>query len=166
MQLDSTIFNHQHHFGRAYFMRISAKARYGLSAMIYFAMRAPQQTKFTVLEISEALKISKIYLEQVFTPLKLAGIVQATKGPQGGYSLTRDPMDITVYDVLAATETSLFEPTPSTVEDSALHIESVMHESVFLPLDQTVRTSLSHITIRQLADRANEKIDTGYMYYL
>jgi DNA-binding IscR family transcriptional regulator len=75
-------------------------------------------------------------------------------------------MDITVYDVLAATETSLFEPTPSTVEDSALHIESVMHESVFLPLDQTVRTSLSHITIRQLADRANEKIDTGYMYYL
>ena len=44
-------------------MRISAKARYGLAAMIYFSTRYPSQTKFTVLEISEALKISKIYLE-------------------------------------------------------------------------------------------------------
>ena len=86
-------------------MRISAKARYGLSAMVYFAMRYPTQTKFTVLEISEALKISKIYLEQVFTQLKVEGIVGATKGPQGGYSLKRPPAEITAYEVLAATET-------------------------------------------------------------
>ena len=64
-------------------MRISAKARYGLSAMVYFAMRYPAQTKFTVLEISEALKISKIYLEQVFTRLKVEGICRRRQGASG-----------------------------------------------------------------------------------
>ena len=147
-------------------MRISAKARYGLAAMVYFSMRYPTQTKFTVLEISEALKISKIYLEQVFTQLKLASVVQATKGPQGGYSLTRTPAEITVYDVLSATETSLFDPTPSTVTDSAPHIESVMADSVYGILDQTVRESLTKVTLEQLAEKAIHDSSAGYMYYL
>ena len=147
-------------------MRISAKARYGLAAMVYFAMRYPSQTKFTVLEISEALKISKIYLEQVFTQLKLAGVVQATKGPQGGYSLARLPEETSVFDVLSATETSLFDPTPATVGDSAPHIEQVMEGSVFGILDQAVQHSLSSITLAQLAEQAIQNSTTGYMYYL
>lgn len=147
-------------------MRISAKARYGLAAMVYFAMRYPSQTKFTVLEISEALKISKIYLEQVFTQLKLAGVVQATKGPQGGYSLARLPEETSVFDVLSATETSLFDPTPATVGDSAPHIEQVMEGSVFGVLDQAVQHSLSSITLAELAEQAIQNSTTGYMYYL
>ena len=147
-------------------MRISAKARYGLAAMVYFAMRYPSQTKFTVLEISEALKISKIYLEQVFTQLKLAGVVQATKGPQGGYSLARLPEETSVFDVLSATETSLFDPTPATVGDSAPHIEQVMEGSVFGILDQAVQHSLSSITLAELAEQAIQNSTTGYMYYL
>lgn len=147
-------------------MRIAAKARYGLATMIYFAMHNSAQTKFTVLEVSEALKISKIYLEQVFTQLRLSGIVQATKGPQGGYSLTRPPAEITVYDVLSATETSLFDPTPETVGDSAPHIEGAMTGSVYSVLDQTVRKILSGITLEQLAEKAIHDSAAGYMYYV
>lgn len=147
-------------------MRISAKARYGLAAMVYFAMRYPTQTKFTVLEVSEALKISKIYLEQVFTRLKMDGVVQATKGPQGGYSLTRDPAEITAYEVLAATETSLFDATPETVGQQAPHLEQVMMEDVYQVLDQQVKDTLSEITLGQLAQKTIEKGTTGYMYYL
>lgn len=147
-------------------MRISAKARYGLSAMVYFAMRYPTQTKFTVLEIAEALKISKIYLEQVFTRLKMEGIVQATKGPQGGYSLKRAPAEITVYEILYATETSLFDATPETLGEQAPYMEQVMMEDVFHVLDDTVQRTLSAITLEQLAQKAIEKSTTGYMYYL
>lgn len=147
-------------------MRISAKARYGLSAMVYFAMRYPSQTKFTVLEVSEALNISKIYLEQVFTRLKMDGIVQATKGPQGGYSLKAAPEEITVYQVLYATETSLFDATPETLGDQAPYLEQVMMEQVFQKLDETVKNALSQITLHDLAQKAIEKSTTGYMYYL
>ena len=147
-------------------MRISAKARYGLAAMVYFAMRYPTETKFTVLEVSEALKISKIYLEQVFTRLKSEGIVLATKGPQGGYSLKKAPGEITVYQVLYATETSLFDPTPETLGDQAPYLEQVMGEDVFGVLDETVKETLEGITLEQLAQKAIEKSTTGYMYYV
>lgn len=147
-------------------MRISAKARYGLAAMVYFSMRYPEQRKFTVLEISETLKISKIYLEQVFTQLKLAGIIHATKGPQGGYSLSRLPSETTAYDVLYATETSLFDPTPSTVAESAPHIEQAVTQTVYAALDGSVKDRLLKITLRDLAEEAIQNTASGYMYYL
>jgi Rrf2 family protein len=147
-------------------MRISAKARYGLATMIYFSTRYPHQLKFTVAEVSETLKISKIYLEQVFTQLRMAGIVQATKGSQGGYSLCRRPDEISAYEVLAAAETSLFEATPATVGENAGYIEKTMTDQVFSALDHTVKDSLSAITLQQLADSANANNATGYMYYL
>lgn len=118
------------------------------------------------MEISEALKISKIYLEQVFTRLKVEGIVGATKGPQGGYSLKRPPAEITAYEVLAATETSLFDSTPETLGEQAPYLEQVMVEEVFRVLDDTVKETLSNITLEQLAQKAIEKSTTGYMYYL
>lgn len=147
-------------------MRVSAKARYGLATMIYFATRYPYQLKFTVAEVSDTLKISKIYLEQVFTQLRVAGLVQATKGPQGGYSFVRTPEEITAYEILSAAETSLFESTPETVSESADYIEKTMSEQVFTALDDSVRQHLSAITLRQLADSANAYNATGYMYYL
>ena len=147
-------------------MRISAKARYGLATMIFFAVRHPYQLRFTVGEVSEALKISKIYLEQVFTQLRKAGIVQATKGPQGGYSLAKDPGEITVFAVLDATETALFEETSDTVTEGSAFIEKAMQESVFAPLDETVKTMLESLTLSQLAEKAASWNTAGYMYYL
>ena len=147
-------------------MRISAKARYGLATMTYFSLRYPYQLKFTVSEVSESLQISKIYLEQVFTQLRKAGIVQATKGPQGGYSLTRKPEEITVFEVLDATETGLFENTAATVEEGASYLEQAMESVVFSPLDETVRGMLSGITLSQLAKKAADSNTAGYMYYL
>ena len=147
-------------------MRISAKARYGLAAMVYFSARHPYQTKFTVSEVSEALHISKIYLEQVFTQLRKAGILQATKGPQGGYSLTGNPESITVYSVLDATETGLFEETAETVTEGSDFIEQAMQAAVFRPLDDAVREMLSGVTLAALAEKAAEGSTAGYMYYL
>ncbi len=147
-------------------MRISAKARYGLATMIYFACYYPDKQKFNVLEISQSLGISKIYLEQVFTQLKNSGIVTAIKGPKGGYSLSRAPSEITAYDILTATDSSLFEPTPATVAEQAPNIESTLGVEVFDVLDASVRTALSAITLRQLAETAQQNSTIGYMYYL
>ena len=147
-------------------MRISAKARYGLAAMIYFGLQEETHPKLSVLEVSEALNISKIYLEQVFSQLKAAGIVHAVKGPQGGYSLSRSARDITAYDVLSATETSLFDVTPETVSENASHIEEAMYSQVFDRLDQSVKAVLSEISIAELAETAYTLTADGYMYYL
>lgn len=48
--------------------------------------------------------ISEYYLERILGSLKKAGLIRATRGVQGGYTLTRPPAQINVGDILRALE--------------------------------------------------------------
>jgi len=148
-------------------MRISAKGRYALAAVICMAQQYISGENITVISISEKLGISKIYLEQVFSLLKKAEIVSSSKGAQGGYQLTRMPGQITVLDVLRAVEVSLFEQTQTTVSDNAPDIEEALKLSVFEVLDKNIGKTLSSITIGDLVSEAEKhKSENAMMFYI
>ncbi|GAA0123233.1 MAG: Rrf2 family transcriptional regulator [Clostridium argentinense] len=148
-------------------MRISAKGRYGLAAVIYMAKFHQNGEYITILKISEALGISKIYLEQTFSLLKRAEIVTSIKGAQGGYRLARMPIDITVFEVLSAIETSLFEKTEETVENKVPTLESVMRSFVFEPLDNEIETSLKKTTLYDLANEyEKQSANNNFMFFI
>jgi Rrf2 family protein len=87
-------------------MRISTKGRYSLEALLYMAL-LPEGDFSSTRAIAEDTGISDGYLEQLFIPLRKAGIIQGIRGPQGGYLPGKNPADITVGDVLRAVEGSL-----------------------------------------------------------
>lgn len=148
-------------------MRISVKGRYALAATTSMALNHNNNEYITLISISDKLGISKIYLEQVFSLLKRGGIVIAIKGSQGGYQLARTPRQITIYEVLAAVETSLFESTEQTIKEKSPEIETAMNQIVFGPLDSTIRTSLQSITLFDLAAEAEKgKTDQGFMFFI
>ncbi|MCL2871371.1 MAG: Rrf2 family transcriptional regulator [Betaproteobacteria bacterium] len=141
-------------------MRLSAKGRYALAALIEIARQTQKGEIVSVLSISEKLGISKIYLEQVATSLKKSGIIQSTKGARGGYQLAQEARAITVLDVLAAVENTLMEKSDETVSEQSPSIEAAMRELVFNKLDRAVETCLSGVTIQDLleyADRQNSE---------
>ena len=105
-------------------MRISAKGRYALAAMINIAQNYNNGRYITVISISEKLGISKIYLAPVFSLLKRGGLVTSVKGTQGGYLLTRAPKHITAYDILSSVELPLFEHVDKTVSQNAHFIDA------------------------------------------
>jgi len=146
-------------------LKISAKTRYGLAALVFMAKNASKGT-VTVACLSETLDISKIYLEQVFSLLKRGDIVASTKGSQGGYRLSRGADAITVYDVFAATETLLLEKTEETVKNNSKNsenIEKVLHEAVFDVLDGSIRDTLKKITLDDIVGKTNDS--DSYMYF-
>lgn len=148
-------------------MRISAKTRYGLAAVIRMAECADPSECVTIISMAQRLHISKIYLEQVFALLKRGGVVHSIQGAQGGYLLSRPAEEITVYQVLAALESSMFEKAADTVTESDRSIEDTMHSRVFSVMDGVLKNTLSGITIRALAEEAaSVREDSGYMYYL
>jgi Rrf2 family protein len=55
-------------------------------------------------EIAAAEGIPSAYAEQILMKLKGAGLVRSHRGAKGGYTLVRPPDEITVADVLGATE--------------------------------------------------------------
>lgn len=84
-------------------IRPSTKARYALRAMIELAIHegsGPLQLR----EIAQAQRISAKYLEQLTILLRRAGLLQAERGPQGGYELARPAHDITAQDIIMAVE--------------------------------------------------------------
>lgn len=148
-------------------MRISVKARYALAATISMAQEYERGTRVTIIKLSEKMKISKIYLEQVFSLLKRADIVVSTKGPQGGYQLAKKPALITTFDILVAVEQPLFEKTEKTVSGRALSIEKAMQMMVFERLDISVKDFLENVSLATLAEEAGKYNDNeNYMFYI
>jgi len=87
-------------------MRLSTKSRYGLRAMFDIAFNcgnAPTQIQ----DISRRQHISQRYLEQIFQSLKKGGLLRSKRGPQGGYILAREPHEITLKEIIQATEGDL-----------------------------------------------------------
>lgn len=80
-------------------MKISTKGQYGLVALVDMAIYG-ERDYINLKSISERQGISDKYLEQLFIPLKRAGLIDSLRGAQGGYRLSRDADKITVKDVL------------------------------------------------------------------
>ena len=148
-------------------MRISAKGRYAIAATISMAQEYERGECITVIKLSEKLNISKIYLEQVFSLLKREDIVISTKGPQGGYQLTRKPDLITVFDILKAVETSLFEKAGESVSEQAPDIEKAMNNIVFEQLDNVIIDFLSSTSLADLVSEAAKHTgNENCMFYI
>lgn len=140
-------------------MRISVKGRYALAAVIEIARTFGGDENVAVINISTSLGISKIYLEQVFAQLKKARLLLAVKGSRGGYQLSRSPSKINAWEVLSALESTLAEPTESTVGENAPEIEMAMKTVVFLPLDAAIKEFLSGVTVQDLLDSSEKQND-------
>jgi Rrf2 family protein len=87
-------------------MRVSTKGRYSLEAILYMAL-LPEGEYVSTRSIAGETGISDGYLEQLFIPLRRAGIIRGVRGPQGGYCLGKPRKDISVGDVLRIMEGSL-----------------------------------------------------------
>ena len=84
-------------------MRLSTKGRYGVLAMVELAMQYGKGP-LSIKEIAERQNFSDSYMEQLFSALKMAGLVKSLRGAHGGYVLARDPDDITIGEIIRTLE--------------------------------------------------------------
>lgn len=84
-------------------MSFTSKSRLAIIALVDLAVHE-RLGAVTAGSIANRQKISLGYLEQLIARLRRAGLVTAYRGPGGGYSLTRDPADITAYEIVMAVD--------------------------------------------------------------
>ncbi|MCG7904809.1 MAG: Rrf2 family transcriptional regulator [Candidatus Thiodiazotropha weberae] len=84
-------------------MRLTSKSRYAITAMITLAL-SHNKGPMTLSEISESQGISLSYLEQLFASLRSKGLVKGYRGPGGGYSLAKGAENISIADIICATD--------------------------------------------------------------
>ena len=87
-------------------MRLSTRSRYGARATLEMARNWGKcHTKRK--DIARSQSISESYLENILIALKNDGIVRTVRGARGGFSLTRAPSDITLFEVISSLEGDL-----------------------------------------------------------
>ncbi|MEG6585603.1 RrF2 family transcriptional regulator [Dendrosporobacter sp. 1207_IL3150] len=84
-------------------MKLSTKGRYGVAAMYDLALHYGQGP-ISLKSVAQRQGISEHYLEQLMGALRKAGYVKSIRGSQGGYTLTKDPTQITVGDIITIME--------------------------------------------------------------
>jgi Rrf2 family protein len=80
----------------------SQTVEYALRAVVHLADRAPAAR--TTDQIAQATQVPKAYLSKVLQNLVRAGIVHSQRGLGGGMTLTRDPAEVTILEVVDAVE--------------------------------------------------------------
>ena len=88
-------------------MKISTKGRYAVRLMYDLAMHHTGDW-IALKDISRRQEISVKYLEQIVRQLSIRGYLKSLRGPKGGYQLSRDPKDYTIYEILKITEEMLY----------------------------------------------------------
>ncbi|NLY39916.1 MAG: Rrf2 family transcriptional regulator [Firmicutes bacterium] len=84
-------------------MKLSARVEYGVRAMAVLAFHY-QNGPLPLREIARQEEISFQFLEQIFSDLRRAGLLESVRGVRGGYLLARPPAEIKVGDIVRAVE--------------------------------------------------------------
>ena len=85
-------------------MRVPMKVDYGVRALVDLATHQAVNGSATVATavIAQRQQIPKQYLDRILLSLKKAGMIASSRGPRGGYRLSKDPHNVTVTMVMEA----------------------------------------------------------------
>ena len=131
-------------------MNITTKGRYALRVMLDLAQHS--DAGFVSLKVTaERQNVSLKYLEMIISHLKKAGLVESTRGKEGGYRLTRDPDHYTVLEILSCIEDNLAPV--SCIQAGEIrcdHAEACRTIPMWKELDEITNRYLSSVTLEDL----------------
>lgn len=122
-------------------MRLSTKSRFAIQSMIDLALRE-RSGPVALAQIAALQGVSLSYLEQLFSRLRRAGLVDSTRGPGGGYTLGRRAADITAADISAAVEDDAGDPDGGRMS---------LTRDLWADLDEVLMRHLATVSLQQMA---------------
>ncbi len=140
-------------------MHLSTKGRFAVTAMIDLALNS-NGDPVTLSGISKRQGISISYLEQLFSRLRRNGLVQAVRGPGGGYLLNKYLATIKVSDIIFAVD----EPMDTTECGSkgecrsaqANHLQYCMTHELWTNLNRHMIAYLDSVNLASLVEQQKQ----------
>ncbi len=135
-------------------MRISTKGHYGIHAILDLA-RSYGKGPILMRELTQRHGHSEKYLEQLLRDLRRQGIVQSSRGVNGGYWLARDPAQVSLLEVIETLEGGLLEKPSGCMSDCGDIDSCATLEIWFKGLDE-LRTLLAGRSLAEHLERQDE----------
>ncbi len=141
---------------RIQIMKLTTKGRYAVTAMLDLAINR-DRGPVTLADISQRQGISLSYLEQLFSRLRKRGLVDSTRGPGGGYRLSRAAEAIGVADVIAAVDETV-DATRCKGQQNCSDSRACLTHQLWTDLSNQIRDFLDGITLAQVLDKRSNEV--------
>ena len=146
-------------------MNISAKSRYAVRALIELAHHN-DGIPVPIADIANRRGIPLQFLEQLFSTLRKAGILNSHRGVRGGFSFKRLPEDVSVLDVVQVLDGNV-APAQCTAGAPCDKLDTCVMNEVWLDVKASLEGVLGAATIGDLAYKESLRQErVGEMYYI
>ncbi|HIK14058.1 MAG TPA: Rrf2 family transcriptional regulator [Leptolyngbyaceae cyanobacterium M33_DOE_097] len=143
-------------------LELTAKLEYALLALMELASHPDSKSPLTISEISTRHLIPERYLEQIFTLLRRGGMLQSQRGAKGGYTLSKEPWQVTVLDVIALVEGDR----KSKKLGNAASVEQELVYEIWQKANSNFQVALSQYTLHDLCQHRDLRKQENHMYYI
>ncbi len=136
-------------------MKLTTKGRYAVTAMLDLSLHS-DDGPVSLVEISERQDISLSYLEQLFSKLRRKELVNSMRGPGGGYTLSRDPQEIAVSNIIMAVDENL-DVTNCGNASGGCHETNkrCLTHNLWMDLSNRIQSFLDDISLQDLMDKGD-----------
>ncbi len=80
----------------------SKKCEYGIRALTVIGELGKEGRKVGIKEICQSSKTPESFTAKILQDLVRRGVINSTKGPNGGFYISKDLNEITLYDIVEA----------------------------------------------------------------
>jgi Rrf2 family protein len=88
----------------SYTVELARSCHYAIRGLVFLASRERPDEPVQLHDIAEAISAPEAFLSKIFQSLRASAIVRSHRGVARGYALARGPAEISLYDVIVATE--------------------------------------------------------------
>jgi Rrf2 family transcriptional regulator, cysteine metabolism repressor len=144
-------------------MHLLAREETGLRCLLQVALGGTPGGPVPIAQIAAGEDISSVYAAKLMRQLRIAGLVESTRGAAGGYLLSRPADHISVWDAIRALDES-FLPEADCECDPRDRLDcrrttSCAVSSLWRRLGEEIRRELEAVTLADLCGGALERPD-------
>ncbi len=136
-------------------MKLTTRGRYAVTAMLDLAIHE-SNGPVSLAEIATRQGISLSYLEQIFARLRKFELVSSTRGPGGGYTLSRNAAQISAADVICAVDEKM-DITRCRGRENCQAEQRCLTHDLWEDLSAQIQDFLSCIDLAQLVNRRSTR---------
>ncbi len=155
-------------------MKLSTRCRYATLALFDIAFHSNGEAT-QVRQIAQRQEIPARFLEQIFQDLRRAELVDGKRGRNGGYFLRKTPADISIADIIQATdgpiEVNFQQGDEGTMQPGSAPRDSrYVSGLIWTEVTAKIKDIYASYTLEALVQRAEQegipRGQSGYMYFI
>ena len=141
-------------------LKLTKKADYGLMAMKHLAEHL-HDGACSAKDVAEAYGIPSEVLAKILQRLVKAGLLKSLHGINGGYTLARDPRQISAFEVIRAIDGPLFITSCITVRGECDQSERCNIREPLRKVNSSIEEVLKRIKISEMKEEPENELEQG-----